>query len=34
VDDPREMADHYQKFCDWAQMPGFGVCGFVLKKPV
>jgi SAM-dependent methyltransferase len=32
VDDPREIADHYRVFPDWATMPGVGVCGLRIEK--
>lgn len=34
VDDPREIADHYQEYSSWDVMPGKGVCGMVFEKPV
>lgn len=33
VDDPREIADHYQEFACWDEMPGVGVCGIIIDKP-
>jgi predicted SAM-dependent methyltransferase len=32
VDDPREISDNYQEFTSWQQMPGHGVCGFMVLK--
>lgn len=32
VNDPREIADHYQEFDAWEQMPGIGVCGLMIQK--
>ena len=34
VDDPREIADWYSSFRAWADMPGQGVCGIVVRKTV
>lgn len=34
VDDPREISDNYQEFKSWKEMPGHGVCGFMLQKPM
>jgi SAM-dependent methyltransferase len=33
VDDPLEIAVHYAEFATWADMPGIGVCGFLIQKP-
>jgi SAM-dependent methyltransferase len=33
IDDPRQMADHYQEYPSWGAMPGFGICGLVFEKP-
>jgi SAM-dependent methyltransferase len=33
VDDPREIADWYESYRAWSDMPGQGVCGIVLRKP-
>jgi SAM-dependent methyltransferase len=33
VNDAREIADHYREFERWEDMPGFGVCGVMVKKP-
>jgi len=33
ANDPREMVDNYRMYSKWAEMPGFGVCGFMLEKP-
>lgn len=32
VDDPREIADHYQEYRSWEEMPGRGVCGLMIEK--
>jgi hypothetical protein len=32
INDPREIADNYQEFPDWKNMPGIGVCGIVIKR--
>lgn len=32
VEDPREIADHYQEFSSWEDMPGKGICGLVFEK--
>jgi SAM-dependent methyltransferase len=32
VRDPREIADHFQPYARWDDMPGRGVCGLVMKK--
>ena len=32
VDDPREIADWYSSYRAWADMPGQGVCGIVVRK--
>lgn len=32
VEDPREIADHYQEYESWEEMPGVGVCGIVIEK--
>ena len=32
VDDPREIADHYQEYPNWDAMPGKGVCGMMFEK--
>jgi len=32
VDDPREIADHYQVYGAWDDMPGRGVCGITIVK--
>jgi SAM-dependent methyltransferase len=34
VDDPIEIARHYTEFETWAEMPGVGVCGFAIDKPL
>lgn len=34
VDDPREIADWYSSYRAWGDMPGQGVCGIVLRRPV
>ncbi len=34
VDDPLVMLAHYQLYASWKEMPGFGVCGFVVQKPL
>jgi predicted SAM-dependent methyltransferase len=34
VDDPREISDNYQEFKSWQEMPGHGVCGFMVQKPL
>lgn len=34
IDDPRRIADDYDKYESWADMPGFGVCGMVIDKPL
>jgi hypothetical protein len=33
IDDPRRIADEYDRFESWRSMPGFGVCGLVMDKP-
>jgi hypothetical protein len=33
VDDAREIADHYQAYDCWEDMPGVGVCGLLIEKP-
>lgn len=33
VDDPREIADWYVPYDEWAEMPGQGVCGIVVRRP-
>lgn len=33
VEDPREIADHYQEYRSWEEMPGQGVCGLKIAKP-
>jgi SAM-dependent methyltransferase len=33
VDDPREIADWYQPYRSWDEMPGQGVCGIALRRP-
>lgn len=33
IDDPRRIADEYDRFDGWSSMPGFGVCGLVIDKP-
>lgn len=32
VEDPREIADYYQEYASWAEMPGVGVCGLMIEK--
>jgi len=32
VEDPREIADHYQEYGSWSDMPGKGVCGITIVK--
>lgn len=32
VEDPREIAGHYQEFASWEDMPGMGVCGLMIEK--
>jgi len=32
VEDPREIANHYQEFPSWETMPGVGVCGILIEK--
>jgi hypothetical protein len=32
VDGPREIVDYYREFDCWEEMPGAGVCGFVIIK--
>jgi len=32
VEDPREIADNYQEFATWEEMPGMGVCGLMVEK--
>ncbi len=34
LDDPREIADHFQVWPSWDAMPGAGVAGLVIQKPV
>lgn len=34
VNDPKEIADHWQSYARWEDMPGHGVCGIVIEKPV
>ena len=34
VDDPREIADWYASYGEWGEMPGQGVCGIVVRRPV
>ena len=34
VDDPREIVDNYKAFSNWEDMPGVGVCGLVIEKPL
>lgn len=33
LDDPREIADHFQVYESWGAMPGAGVAGLVIEKP-
>jgi SAM-dependent methyltransferase len=33
VDDPRAMTDDWREFSSWEEMPGVGVCGFVVERP-
>jgi SAM-dependent methyltransferase len=33
ADDSREICDNYREFRSWDEMPGHGVCGFVVQKP-
>lgn len=33
IDDPRRIANDYQYYGEWKDMPGFGVCAFVIDKP-
>ncbi len=32
TEDPREIADYYQEFDTWEEMPGAGVCGISIQK--
>jgi SAM-dependent methyltransferase len=32
VNDPREIADHYDEYVSWREMPGAGVCGVLIEK--
>jgi SAM-dependent methyltransferase len=32
VDDPAEIARHYKEFDTWQDMPGIGVCGFMIER--
>jgi hypothetical protein len=32
ADEPRKMADLYQTYATWRDMPGFGICGLVFEK--
>lgn len=32
IEDPREIADYYQEFSSWEEMPGMGVCGLMIQK--
>ena len=34
VDDPIEIGRHYKEFATWSEMPGVGVCGFTIEKPM
>lgn len=34
VDDPREIADWYASYGKWGEMPGQGVCGIVVRRPL
>jgi SAM-dependent methyltransferase len=34
VDDPREIADWYSTYDAWRDLPGKGVCGIALRKPL
>lgn len=34
IDDPRRIADDYDYYERWADMPGFGVCAMVIDKPL
>ena len=34
IDDPRTIVDAYQRYRSWQDMPGVGVCGLVIDKPV
>ncbi len=34
VHDPREIVDHFRNFSSWTEMPGQGVCGIVIDKPI
>lgn len=34
IDDPRRIADDYDYYEQWADMPGFGVCAIVIDKPL
>lgn len=34
VDDPRRVVDDYTAYDSWHDMPGFGVCGIVIDKPL
>lgn len=34
IEDPRRIADDYDTYESWADMPGFGVCGMVIDKPL
>lgn len=32
VEDPREIADNFQEYETWEEMPGMGVCGLMIEK--
>lgn len=34
IEDPRRIADGYDTYESWADMPGIGVCGIVIHKPL
>lgn len=34
IEDPRRIADDYARYDSWGSMPGFGVCGLVIDKPL